>query len=127
MKSKFKIKTMIKLWRENRLDQEWQITTQDLAKGFIESEYHKRYLDGMLLERCIRGYVTASDGLNSVFEEKDFDEIFKSVRNSIELNSKMGDEIEKLKKEIEGLKEENEQLNKDLDSAQEKYNDAVGI
>lgn len=71
---------MIKLWRENRLDQEWEIKLQNLAKGFVESEYYKRYMEGMLLERCIRGYITASDGLNSVFEERDFNEIFSAVR-----------------------------------------------
>lgn len=59
----------MKLWRENRLDQEWESTFEEIYQGFKNSEW---YDVPYPLERKLSLYMTDSKYLNSTFERDDF-------------------------------------------------------
>jgi hypothetical protein len=66
----------MKLWKENKLNQEWEKPNEEIANEFIKSKFNNetRPTDSQL-----RLFVTARDGLNSVFEEDEYQELYELV------------------------------------------------
>ncbi|GAI71785.1 unnamed protein product, partial [marine sediment metagenome] len=61
--------TKMKLWRENRLDQEWESTFEEIYQRFKASEW---YDVPYPLERKLALYMTDPKYLNSTYEKDDF-------------------------------------------------------
>jgi len=61
--------TKMKLWRENRIDQEWESTFEEIYRGYKASEW---YDVAYPLERKLALYMTDSKYLNSTYEKDDF-------------------------------------------------------
>ncbi len=64
--------TKMKLWRENRLDQEWESTFEEIYQGFKASEWYDVTYP---LERKLALYMTDSKYLNSTYEKADFSKL----------------------------------------------------
>lgn len=62
----------VTLWRNNRLDGRWQLQLEDLARRFAASAWAELEWP---LARSVRGFITAPDGLSSVFDEDDYSAI----------------------------------------------------
>lgn len=45
----------MRLWKDNRLDAEFEMTPEEIADGFAESEWIKR--DDLNTDRALRGYI----------------------------------------------------------------------
>jgi hypothetical protein len=67
----------IKLWRENRVDQEWELSFEEVLNRFRVSEFFglEEWLD-----RRLRAFITDQKGLNSVFEEADYQKLLEKAR-----------------------------------------------
>ncbi len=65
----------MKLYKENKVNQEWELSNQEIAKRFIESEFNI----GFNIERNLVIFLTDKDGLNSVW---DWDEKKGSIHGS---------------------------------------------
>lgn len=62
----------MKLWKNNRVDQEWELADEEIIRRFKASEYAKA---DMGTDRALRLFLTGSEergGLASVFVEKEF-------------------------------------------------------
>lgn len=73
----------MKLWKENRTDQQWELSMEEIAEQFASSQYSPHVIKHWRLERCLRAFLTAPDGLNSVFDEEDFDELYTIVSERV--------------------------------------------
>jgi len=62
---------LMNFWRENRVDQHWTLSEQEVAEGFLA--FRAEHAMPWPLERQVRHYMTSRDGLNSVFEEDEFE------------------------------------------------------
>ena len=62
----------MRLWLENKLDKEWKMEDIDIVTKFLESKYSggQYYIDV-----AISHFITAKDGLNSVFGNEDFNKL----------------------------------------------------
>lgn len=60
----------MRLWRENRTDQEWTATDDELVSGFLQ--WADSHLSNLRVEMQVRAYLVATDGAHSAFEEPDF-------------------------------------------------------
>lgn len=69
----------MKLWKENRTDQEWEMSPETITDEFIVSKWHELYKQGWPIERAISGFITDKDGLNSVCDTEDFQKLIKYV------------------------------------------------
>lgn len=75
---------MPKLWKENRVDQEWELGVAEIATRFLASPYNTpTYLNHWPLERIVRAFLTSKDGLDSVFEESDYEAIHEAIRSKV--------------------------------------------
>ena len=72
----------IKLYRENKLANEWEIDVNELAEQFA-AYINRDELNYYTVERLVRLFVTAPDGLNSVFNESDYPKIHIAVVDRI--------------------------------------------
>jgi len=54
----------MKLWKENRINQEWELSNKEIAHKFLLSKYSLR----MYREKALVEFITAKDGLNSVWD-----------------------------------------------------------
>lgn len=74
----------ITLYKENRTDKAYTVTLQEIADKFMASPYnHDDYHNSWPLERTIRAFLTADDGMNSVFDESDYPTIHEAIRNAL--------------------------------------------
>ena len=74
----------VKLWKENRTDQEYEIDLQDLSEQFLKSDIWKECKKDWPLQRMLRAFICSNNtGLNSSFEEQDYMTIHNAVRASI--------------------------------------------
>lgn len=66
----------MKLWKNNRIDQEWELDDNDIVSRFEASEWST--IEEWPTERRLRAFLTSSehDGLSSVFEEDEFAVLF---------------------------------------------------
>lgn len=71
--------TDLELWRDNRVDQRWQISLADLADQFLASSWAAAE---MRADRALAGFISAKDdGLSSVWEDTDvFDAALAVIR-----------------------------------------------
>jgi hypothetical protein len=75
----------ITLWKGNKRSQEWTIEVEELAKKFWAWNAKERITDTWPLDRCIRAFITDAEkenGLQSVFNEDQYNEIYSTVRNA---------------------------------------------
>ena len=74
----------MKMWKENKLDQEWEMDNDDIAiKFWLSKPYRELVASCWPLDRAIRAFLTdPKDGLNSVFDEKEYEELYDVVRES---------------------------------------------
>jgi len=67
----------VKLWKENKTDQEWEIPVEELVKRFMESKIYKDketlYYHGVGPSLTL--FISGKDGLNSVIENEDFKKV----------------------------------------------------
>ena len=66
----------MKLWKENRIDKEWELSNKEIADRFLRSKYSLRPFH---TERALVDFITAKDGLNSIW---DWDKTKGSVMGS---------------------------------------------
>ena len=71
----------MKLWKENKLNKEYEMSDEEIYSLFLDSRFYQDYLNDRYwrLDEAIRCFISFSDGLNSAFEtnSKDFDELMK--------------------------------------------------
>lgn len=54
----------MKLWKENKVDKEWELSNKEIAEKFILSKYSDyQYIGNALVD-----FISSSDGLNSIWE-----------------------------------------------------------
>jgi hypothetical protein len=72
----------IKFWRENKTDQLFELEAPALKAEFKKwlLRQSKIFRDSFNSERLIRFFITDKKGLNSVFDEGDFDNIYNICR-----------------------------------------------
>ena len=66
----------MKLWEENKISNEKEVSHKDISDGYFKSRYAE--LD-MPFERKLRLYIGSADGMNSSFDEPDFPELMEFV------------------------------------------------
>ncbi len=71
----------IKLWKENKINQEWTITFEELTKRFYNSWMYSEFQFQWPLDRILRGFISGNekDELNSVFDDNDYEELLGYV------------------------------------------------
>jgi hypothetical protein len=57
---------MMKLWKNNRLDAEWELDNKEIAKRFLESSYNNS--ENYNLVRGLVEFISDKDGLSSSWE-----------------------------------------------------------
>lgn len=79
----------MKLWKQNRLDQEWEISIEDLCERFLKSDQcDNDFLDYYGLHQAIVAFVTSRDGLRSSMDiehadsagHKDLNEAYEHIK-----------------------------------------------
>ena len=55
----------MKLWKQNRLDKEFELPNSEIAKQFLASTFPKRYYS---IRDALVYFITSPDGLNSSWE-----------------------------------------------------------
>lgn len=62
----------MKLWKNNRLDQEWELPDSEIISRFAASEWST--IEGWTADRQLRAFLTSAqyDGLSSVFDEDEY-------------------------------------------------------
>lgn len=59
----------MKLWKENNINQKWELDNKEIANRFIVSKYFKdRYELYRGTEHALVWFIGAKDGLNSTWE-----------------------------------------------------------
>ena len=77
---------VVKFWKENKIDQEFDWPVTVVADAFMTHYWREKLQDAPFpLERMLRGWLTAKDGLNSVWEAEEgpdsFEELYIQVRD----------------------------------------------
>jgi len=72
----------IKLWIENRLDNEIDKPYEEVANGFRTSSYFERYVFETFttLRDMLLLYLASKDGENATFEPEDFESFYDYMR-----------------------------------------------
>lgn len=72
-------------WKENKKSQEFTLTSKMLREKF--SEYLKikdrNWIEHYRTERIIRAFITDETGLNSVFNESEFESIYDTLNELV--------------------------------------------
>ena len=67
----------MKLWRDNKIDQEWELPEREIAERFFGSPYAD---EPVPLDRALRLFIAAPDGLSSVWvDDAAYDRILDIV------------------------------------------------
>lgn len=69
----------IMLWKENRIDHPWTITFKDLREQFYKSQMYREFQGSWPIDRMLRNFISDKDGLNSIFEDDDYQELLGFV------------------------------------------------
>lgn len=74
-----------KLWKDNRLDQEFAVTPDELKARFDTWLNGKgiAFVNHYNSERLVRFFLTAKDGMSSTFEEDDLPGIMEDIGQCI--------------------------------------------
>jgi hypothetical protein len=90
----------MRLWRENRINQEWSISDEDLIERFQKWPRRARTIVWRGIEYALRLFITDREdrgGLNSVFDEEPFQQFLtRHWQRLIEANAHVEAEIELL-------------------------------
>jgi hypothetical protein len=78
----------MKFWKENKLSGEFNMSVSEVASAFLDHYWLQDLAHVPFpLERMLRNWMTATDGLNSVWVSEtgpdSFDEIFEAVREGL--------------------------------------------
>lgn len=67
----------VKLWKQNRTDQEWKISVSGLVERFMKSKGYgdKDRMDYYGPESLLNSFIGRKDGLNSSIEQSDFKKV----------------------------------------------------
>ena len=79
--------TRIKLWKENRVDKEYDLSFKTIKDVFVRSKYFKDWKNGNTksnLYYSLIWFITAKDGLNSAFEKQDFENLYSYIEKEVE-------------------------------------------
>ncbi len=73
---------VFKFWKDNRVDNEFEKTQDDLERLFRQwlPGKEKEWLEYYSSEVVIRSFLTDKDGVSSVFKESDFWEIYDFLK-----------------------------------------------
>jgi len=64
----------MKLWKDNMLNQEWELSNEEIIKKFVESTQYQDFKEGGLhLRTALSLFISSKSGLSSVFETDEFD------------------------------------------------------
>ena len=55
----------MKLWKENKLSEEWELSNKEIAKRFLDSEFN---VEDSSTEICLVQFISDKHGLNSSWE-----------------------------------------------------------
>lgn len=67
----------MKLWKENKLNQEWIKEDNEILEEFKRSKYFRQDDCGIFYEdQRLTAFITSKDGLNSTFDLIDFDNLW---------------------------------------------------
>ncbi len=58
----------MKLWKENKLNQEWELDNKGVVKRFLNSEYGKNPEKYKGKDNALVYFITGKDGLNSSYD-----------------------------------------------------------
>ncbi len=66
----------IKLYKDNKISNKYDLTLEELAQKFIESKYYQDYVKGHFYNmfQALIVFIGSADGLNSTCEHKDIAE-----------------------------------------------------
>lgn len=77
-------KETLKIWKENRLDQEETLSFQEVIKKFKNSEYWENYIfTSMSLEEALTLLMASKNGLNCTYEKEEFQELLSFLKLKI--------------------------------------------
>lgn len=68
----------MKLWRENKVAQEYEISHREIASGFLKSHYSSQEnRDSRSLRYLLTLYICSKDGLNSTLDDNPDEDLTK--------------------------------------------------
>ena len=73
------------LWKDNMVANKWSMETAEIARRFIEYDDRHKLSNGWPLDRCVRAFLTDKEddgGLQSVFDESEYEEVFEACRKA---------------------------------------------
>lgn len=74
----------LKVWKENRLDQEETLTFQEVIRKFKKSDDWGNYIfTSMSLEEALTLFMASKDGLNCTYENEDFQRLLSFLKKTI--------------------------------------------
>jgi len=77
----------MKLWKDNKINQEWELKDITLISKFKHCLKHDKKIqdirDYRSTEYAFRYFITSKEYLNSSFEESDFQALFKKHRQEL--------------------------------------------
>lgn len=77
-------KETLKIWKENRLDQDETLSFQEVIKKFKNSEYWGEYIfTSMSLEEALTLFMASKNGLNCTYENEEFQELLSFLKLKI--------------------------------------------
>ena len=80
----------MKLWKDNRTDQEWELPNEEIITRFKKSYHWKNRTNYRGYDMALRHFISdrLNDGLNSVFEEYEIQNLFenKSYQDLLEID-----------------------------------------
>ena len=56
----------MKLWKENKISQEWELSNQEIAKQFLKSRYYD--FPNRSIDMSLVNFISSKDGLNSSWD-----------------------------------------------------------
>jgi len=63
----------MKLWKDNMIDQEWELSNEEIVKRFKQSKHYQSFKEGMHLRTALSIFISSKSGLSSVFEIDEFE------------------------------------------------------
>jgi len=68
----------MRLWKNNRVDEEWELRNEEIVKRFKESKQYQDFKEGMHLRTALSMFISSKSGLSSVFEIDEFEELVET-------------------------------------------------
>ena len=66
---------------------EYNLPNKYIIPNFLKSEYYKDYKNGKSLDKCVSLFIITTEGLVSISEQREFDELLidieREVKNAI--------------------------------------------